>query len=82
MVKGFDSHWLEKAWRGARACVIADPSWAFFLVFAFSSMVSLPVARAGGKSAIELSSARPEELSNEEWLAFARAVSKLHLPNT
>ena len=46
MVKGFDSHWLEKAWRGARACVIADPSWAFFLAFAFSSMVSLPVARA------------------------------------
>ena len=44
--------------------------------------LSLPVARAGGKSAIELSSARPEELSNEEWLAFARAVSKLHLPNT
>ena len=44
--------------------------------------LSLPVARAGGKSAIELSSARPEELSNEEWLAFARAVSKHHLPNT
>lgn len=32
---------------------------------------ALPVARAGGKGAIGLSSARPEELTSEEWLAFA-----------
>ncbi len=34
------------AWRGVCDRAKADPSWFFFLVFAFSSMVSLPVARA------------------------------------
>ena len=38
-------------------------------------VLSMPVARTGGKSAVGLSSARPEELSNEEWLAFAKRTS-------
>ncbi len=37
---------LAGGWRGVFGGVRADPSWAFFLVFAFSGMVSLPLARA------------------------------------
>ena len=36
----------ENRWRKAWGWILQDPSWAFFLTFVFTSMVSLPLARA------------------------------------
>ena len=58
-MKGGGNSWFATTWVKARTCVAADPSWAFFLLFAFSSMVSLPVARASMLLSLAFSLASP-----------------------